>query len=799
MAEPTAPHPPEIVPFPWLQSLIPIALSAFMASLLEQPLLLLMGALAPMMVAGGWWEARRRAVRKWGKDQDKHAADLLQHRADLEAAREKVRLRAQARNPPLREAVKSPLWQPASLITDGVRLGTGWTECETGSPLQGTGPISDMPITLSLTQGVAVVGGEECAEVWRIIATAWLLAGDEPLGAHILASGALPRDIDGVSRAVWVGRIEDVPSGICVMVKPKTAYVVDIISQSQDTIVVYPDRLTLTEALSIIQHYGVPQQPQGGGESRDYSRRDQLWASLGEDQQEWDMVAQGPHTVLWGSTGSGKSVTLCALVSGLALRYSPESLVCVLIDFKGGAGLRRLGRLPHVVGMMTDLAGSTVTRALTGIHAELLRRETICNNWAVADVSDLPEDVACPRLMIVIDEAAWLLSNHPEFSSVLSDVLARGRSLGVHVVISTQRITGVLTPAMMANVSLRMCGRVTDDSEVTAWMPDMSPTLRTRARHLTPGSLLMQGAQQGPHVREVNELPVEGIEGAPSSWRVWADPLPSTFLGDTASWGLLDDLPHATHRALTWEECPSGSVLVVGDRGMGRTSAARLLASHDSQHVSAPSHPFEMWLWLRDAPLSDTIILDDLDNTLEQAGTEGSHVLIECLSRLRARLIITSRAQPQYLRMLDPLVEQTISLSVSKPENKTLLQAENSRIPGRIRWEGRTIQLALPPRAPHNAPAVIPELSSGAAVLTRDPESWKGYDALWRGSPEELAAQWNTLPEGVTVALDAIGPLEARLASAGRIVLPPIGPPAHQLVLWDRGTFRLSQRVWRKD
>jgi S-DNA-T family DNA segregation ATPase FtsK/SpoIIIE len=223
--------------------------------------------------------------------------------------------------------------------------------------------------------------------------------------------------------------------------------------------------------------------------------------------------------------------------------------------------------------MMTDLEGSTVARALNGIHAELLRREQICNDWAVADVSDLPDDVACPRLMVVIDEAAWLLSNYPEFSSVLSDVLARGRSLGVHVVISTQRIAGVLTPSMMANVSLRMCGRVTDDSEVAAWMPDISSTLRTRARHFTPGSLLMQGAQQGPHVREVREIAVDGTGGEPSAWRVWADPLPSTFSADRTSWGLLDDLPHATHRALTWEECPSGSVLVVGDRGMGRTSA----------------------------------------------------------------------------------------------------------------------------------------------------------------------------------------------------------------------------------
>jgi len=88
-------------------------------------------------------------------------------------------------------------------------------------------------------------------------------------------------------------------------------------------------------------------------------------------------VREGPHAVVWGATGSGKSVTVTAMVARLAMRYPPERLVCVLIDFKGGAGLRVLERLPHTVGSITDMDGPSVARALTGLHAELLRREKI--------------------------------------------------------------------------------------------------------------------------------------------------------------------------------------------------------------------------------------------------------------------------------------------------------------------------------------------------------------------------------------------------------------------------------------
>ncbi|MGW2095613.1 FtsK/SpoIIIE domain-containing protein [Promicromonospora sukumoe] len=195
-----------------------------------------------------------------------------------------------------------------------------------------------------------------------------------------------------------------------------------------------------------------------------------------------DLVRDGPHLLVAGTTGSGKSELLQTLVLGLALTRSPADLALVLVDFKGGASLGGCGRLPHVVGQVTDLEPGLAARALTGLRAELRRRERVLTEHGVADVVALAPGVL-PRLVVVIDEFRALADDLPAFLPGLLRIAAQGRSLGVHLVLATQRPGGAVGPDLRANVSARIALRVTDplesrdvvDDPAAAYIPGTAP------------------------------------------------------------------------------------------------------------------------------------------------------------------------------------------------------------------------------------------------------------------------------------------------------------------------------------
>ncbi|MBE1876405.1 FtsK/SpoIIIE domain-containing protein [Myceligenerans pegani] len=178
----------------------------------------------------------------------------------------------------------------------------------------------------------------------------------------------------------------------------------------------------------------------------------------------WDLVTDGPHLLVAGTTGSGKSELLRALVLGLALQHPPSRLMLGLIDFKGGAGLGPLTGLPHVVGQVTDLDAALAARALAGLQAELRRRKTILAEQGVADVAALPPGVV-PRLVVVVDEFRALADELPDLLPGLVRIAAQGRSLGVHLVLATQRPAGAVSADVRANVTARLALRVTDPLE----------------------------------------------------------------------------------------------------------------------------------------------------------------------------------------------------------------------------------------------------------------------------------------------------------------------------------------------
>ncbi|MEP6760892.1 MAG: FtsK/SpoIIIE domain-containing protein [Sporichthyaceae bacterium] len=183
-----------------------------------------------------------------------------------------------------------------------------------------------------------------------------------------------------------------------------------------------------------------------------------------------DLRRDGPHALVAGTTGAGKSELLQALVAGLAVGNRPDELAFVLIDYKGGAAFKDCARLPHTVGTVTDLDGHLTERALSSLGAELRRRETVLRDAGCKDIDDYlasrsAGDPSMPRLVLVLDEFATLAEELPDFVGGLVGIAQRGRSLGVHLVLATQRPSGVVSADIRANTTLRIALRVTDAGE----------------------------------------------------------------------------------------------------------------------------------------------------------------------------------------------------------------------------------------------------------------------------------------------------------------------------------------------
>lgn len=185
-----------------------------------------------------------------------------------------------------------------------------------------------------------------------------------------------------------------------------------------------------------------------------------------------DLAADGPHALVAGTTGSGKSELLQTLVASLAVANSPEGMTFVLVDYKGGAAFKDCVNLPHTVGMVTDLDTHLVQRALASLGAELRYREHALAAAGAKDLEDYldltarrPDLPVLPRLAIVIDEFASLARELPDFVTGLVNIAQRGRSLGIHLVLATQRPSGVVSAEIRANTNLRIALRVTDTAE----------------------------------------------------------------------------------------------------------------------------------------------------------------------------------------------------------------------------------------------------------------------------------------------------------------------------------------------
>lgn len=347
--------------------------------------------------------------------------------------------------------------------------------------------------------------------------------------------------------------------------------------------------------------------------------RTPLGLGAGGARLEVDLVRDGPHALVAGTTGSGKSELLRTLVVGLALTCSPADLALLLVDYKGGSSLAECAALPHTAGLVTDLDPHLAGRMLQSLRAELTRRERLLHAAGARDLS-MYAGGDLPRLLIVVDEFRVLAEEVPDVLAGLVRLAAVGRSLGVHLVLATQRPAGVVSADLRANVNLRIALRVRDvadshdviDCADAAGLPEGRPGLALlRTGSDPPRSVQvahLDGHQPGTGVgwqvtehldvwaaaRAVAEAapgpsdsPVPALAqlltaaAARSGLRapsVWRPPLPDRLVTDPATpraWAVVDRPERQVQEPLVWDA--RGHIGLVGAARSGRTTAVASL------------------------------------------------------------------------------------------------------------------------------------------------------------------------------------------------------------------------------
>ncbi len=439
-----------------------------------------------------------------------------------------------------------------------------------------------------------------------------------------------------------------------------------------------------------------------------------------------DLVRDGPHGLVAGTTGAGKSELLQSLVAGLALNQRPDRLNFVLVDYKGGSAFKDCALLPHCVGLVTDLDGHLATRALASLSAELKRRELVLGAAGVSNIEDYwaspgqertggpgHQSGTLPRLVIVIDEFATLVEEVPDFVRGIIGIGMRGRSLGVHVVLATQRPAGVVSAELRANVNLRICLRVANPEEsvdvidsadaariardtpgrayALTGYGDLTPfqagrvavsrrpaPLRAAARRpvrVEPltlpalGGTGQGGATEDPDQADETDLGalVSAVQAAAEQERVaappgpWLPPLPElvtaaelgspTFEpgGLSTVLGLADRPAAQRQDPFVVDVARTGSVLIVGTPGSGRSTALRTVAAGLARAYS----PCDLHLYAIDCGDGALQILTALPHCGAVVGGDEAERLGRLIDRLQA--IVARRGPARTVVLVDRL------------------------------------------------------------------------------------------------------------------------------------------------
>lgn len=780
---PPGPAPARRTAVPWIAALAPVAAALGMWAVTGAPMALWFAALGPLIVAGTLIDGRRATRRERRTVTAERERARVRIEAEIARRHERERVVLCSRNPMLLGYLARPqeIWRPVPGREGTLVVGHGVVPSSTrvdaddddlGRALQAlAGQLTDAPVVVPMAAGVAVVGpvvpatavvralvlqlcaslppgrlqvrGASDGEEWpgRVPhhAAAPVICHLDPRAATGRAPGdaavlAIPPDAVPPPHCAAVLTLTGVDSARLEYAGAGADVRVEALGHAQaeriaDALAARAAAVRAPETLPAEVELGALGEDHGTGGLRVRIGHDGA-AAVGID-----LVEDGPHAVVTGMTGAGKSELLITWITRLCAARSTRDVVFLLADFKGGTAFDALAGLPHVTGVLTDLDGAGAERALRSLRAEIRHRESVISAAGARDIDDPRVDL--PRLVIVVDELAALLEGHRDLAAVFGDVAARGRALGMHLILGTQRATGVIREALMANCPLRIGLRVTDPA-------DSRYALGTDAAAALPGdaagrglALIRRAADDAPALARIARTRVADIDrirtaraGEPVPRAPWQPALPAHIpLRDLTEGarttepliGIADEPEQQRRVAVRLRDRDPG-LLVVGGPGAGKsTLLATIAAQLDPASVHLlPSDPEVLWdrlceLTAGSAPEGTVVVLDDLDVALAGFPPDyaaAAAAMLEHLCRTgRGRglrvVVSTGRVGGPSARIAELLPRRAV-LRTSSRLDHVAAGADPARFDaeapaGRAQLDGRTVQIA------HTAvPALIP-------------------------------------------------------------------------------------------
>ncbi|MFZ4116908.1 MAG: FtsK/SpoIIIE domain-containing protein [Rhodoluna sp.] len=404
-----------------------------------------------------------------------------------------------------------------------------------------------------------------------------------------------------------------------------------------------------------------------------------FWAGVSDSNNlEFDLVTDGPHCLIVGSTGSGKSEFLKLITSSLLAGVKAGSLQLVLVDFKGGAALRGLNDHPSSLTMVTDLDEGRHERFWLYLAGELKRRERILAEASVSAIDAMPN---LARLLVLADELPAIISSHPQAIGTLDSIAARGRSLGVHLIATSQSLSGI-PRALITNLTMRFALGSIDPGDLMSLLPSIRSGTPSNSRAIAiwgsnTCSFDFPMSKSIPNLGEDKTFP-ELVKG-------WSHGLPLVLTAEKGLLGVFDVPSQHRFENLYFEDLNGSSVLVVGAIGSGKSTFCQTA---------------QCW--------PDAIVLDcPTIEELEKAFQQGRQIFCAMSSSFLMPLSMQRKFESIiYLRQGN--LDQHIAAGLPKNQWSEKLP------PGRGWFKNLSIQLAMPaPLLSQQTPAREHQLQAG--------------------------------------------------------------------------------------
>ena len=557
-----------------------------------------------------------------------------------------------------------------------------------------------------------------------------------------------------------------------------------------------------------------------------------------------DLVAHGPHAVVGGTTGSGKSELLTAWILAMARRHPPNRASVLLVDFKGGSAFAPLASLPHCVGTITDLDEAGAGRALVSLSAELRRRERYLASVGAksVDALDATRATVLPRLVIVVDEFAAMVAGFPELHALFADIAARGRSLGVHLVLCTQRPAGVIRDAVLANSALRLSLRVNNRADSSAVIgTDAASALPVHPR----GRAYVSTDGEEPVLAQFPLVTSRDIAGVEARWhgfdyrphRPWLDPLPTDLPlepllarsapgdGTALPFGMLDDPDAQSQPDAEYRPVVDGNLLVVGGAASGKSTLLDTLArsaraagvpvhvlpadiegAWDTLHVilrgvrrTAASRAADARAPAADGPAGRLVFVDDLDRLLGRFPDDYEPAVLDLLTQAMRegparglRFVVTTQRFTAALHQVSSLCGSRMLLRLPNRQEHVLAGGDGADYaaqapPGSGRWHGLAVQVARSQEPPAEEP---PAQDRPAQAAPAQPPPAQGrpprHVAVRDGQHRDIPAL------DVSRPLAVVSSRPADFVSRLRAAFPGFGSPGSVIDVAESGAARVS-------